>query len=185
MTGEPSVHIQIGELHASRRPVVIKTVLGSCIAACLRDPVARVGGMNHFMLPVPTNGDAADLARFGIHAMELLIGEIQKLGGERDRLEAKVFGGGHVLEIPESPNGVPQQNIRFIREFLATEGICIVAHDMGGRTARQIQFYTGSGKVLLKRIARNLLRAAGQEQAHERQAMRELERYGNITLFDD
>lgn len=181
-----TVHIQIGGLHASQRSVVIKTVLGSCISACLRDPVARVAGMNHFMLPIPTNGDGRDdLARFGIHAMELLIGEIQKLGGERERLEAKVFGGGHVLQIPESPNGVPQQNIRFIREFLATEGIPILAQDVGGRNARQIQFHTGSGRVLLKRLDGAIMRAAREEQAHERQAMQELRLPGDITLFDD
>jgi chemotaxis protein CheD len=186
MSQPTTVHIQIGGIHASRRSVVIKTVLGSCIAACLRDPVARIGGMNHFMLPVPTNGDGRDdMARFGIHAMELLIGEIQKLGGERDRLEAKVFGGGHVLQIPESPNGVPQQNIRFIREFLATEGIRILAQDVGGRNARQIQYHTASGRVLLKRLNGEVLRAAREEQAHERQAVEVLQRRTDITLFDD
>lgn len=186
MTRGAQVTIHIGGVFATREPTVIKTLLGSCIAACLRDPVVGVGGMNHFMLPATLNGDAgANSPRFGVHAMELLIGEIQKLGGERSRLEAKVFGGGHVLQIAESSNGVPQQNIRFIREFLRTEGIPLLAHDLGGRTARYILFNTGSGKVRLKRLSGVTGLTTVVEREHEAQAQQEVQRYGEITLFDD
>jgi chemotaxis protein CheD len=180
------VTIQIGEVFASREPTVIRTVLGSCIAACLRDPATGIGGMNHFMLPTPLNGHGgADLARFGVHAMELLIGNLQKLGGERGRLQAKVFGGGHVLQIPESACGVPQLNIRFIREFLATEGIPLVAHDLGGRIAREVLFHTNSGKVLMKRLSSLNRMLTKKEQKHQTQARDEIKECGEITLFGD
>ncbi len=179
------VTIHIGGVYASREPAVIRTVLGSCIAACLRDPTTGVGGMNHFMLPAPPNGDGeGDLTRFGVHAMELLIGEIQKLGGERERLQAKVFGGGHVLDIAESDDGVPQQNIRFIFQFLRTEGIPLMAHDLGGRGARHIQFDTGSGTVRLKRLAGLSALRLSAEREHERMARQQVQSTGDITLFD-
>src|SRR5580658_1868975 len=88
--------IHIGEIFASREPAVVRTVLGSCIAVCLRDPVAGVGGMNHFLLPYGGHNELAS-ARYGIHAMELLINDCMKVGADRAKLEAKVFGGGHVL----------------------------------------------------------------------------------------
>lgn len=186
MTLGKQVSIQLGQVHASREPAIIRTVLGSCIAACLRDPVVRVGGMNHFMLPAPLNGDAEDPARFGVHAMELLIGGIQKLGGERRRLEAKVFGGGHVLDVRVSAISVPQQNIEFITEFLAAEGITLVARDVGGCTARQVMFYTDTGKVLIKRLGRQGLPPAMVERQHQVRAQQQVAaKYGEITLFDD
>ena len=117
--------------------------------------------------------------------MELLIGEIQKLGGQRARVQAKVFGGGHVLQIAESVNGVPQQNIRFIREFLRTEGIPLLAHDLGGRSARHVLFDTGSGKVRLKRLSGVTRVTTVAERDHEAEAERKMRRYGEITLFDD
>lgn len=186
MRHKAQVTIHIGGVVATREPTIIKTLLGSCIAACLRDPVASVGGMNHFMLPATSNDDAeANLSRFGVHAMELLIGEIQKMGGQRSRLEAKVFGGGHVLQIAESVNGVPQQNIRFIHGFLRAEGIPLLAHDLGGRSARYILFDTGSGKVRLKRLRSVTGLATVVEKEHEAQAQQEIQRYGEITLFDE
>src|SRR2546421_751585 len=122
MTSRPDVTIHIGQIHVANEPTVIKTVVGSCIAVCLYDPALRLGGMNHFLLPTPCNGDRpADLARFAIHAMELLIGAMQKSGGDRRRLQAKVFGGGHVLAFSAQTDSVPAQNIRFIQQFLATE----------------------------------------------------------------
>jgi len=118
MTSRPNVAIHIGQIHVAKEPTVIKTVVGSCIAVCLYDPALRLGGMNHFLLPTPCNGDRpADLARFGIHAMELLIGAMQKSGGDRRRLQAKVFGGGHVLAFSAQTDSVPAQNIRFIQQF--------------------------------------------------------------------
>lgn len=186
MSQRPQVTIHIGGVFAAREPTVIKTLLGSCIAACLRDPETGVGGMNHFMLPAALNGNAENNpSRFGLHAMELLIGQIQKLGGARARLQAKVFGGGHVLQIADSPDGVPQRNIRFIREFLCMEEIPLLAHDMGGYVARYVLFDTASGKVRLKRLSGMSSMTTVAEREHEATAQREIERYGEITLFGD
>ncbi len=189
MIRKSHVTIHIGGIFASREPVVIRTVLGSCIAACLRDPATGIAGMNHFMLPAPPNGGGeGDPARFGVHAMELLIGQMQKLGGERGRLRAKVFGGGHVLQIAETPHGVPQQNIRFIREFLRLEGIPLMAHDLGGRNARLVLFDTGSGGVRLKRFAGLRRVTTVAEREHQADAQRQLQQqqqFGDVTLFDE
>ncbi|PWB81269.1 MAG: chemotaxis protein CheD [Candidatus Methylomirabilota bacterium] len=186
MSRKGEVTIHIGGVFATHEPTVIKTLLGSCIAACLRDPATGIGGMNHFMLPAAPNGDGeANPARFGLHAMELLIGKIQRLGGERSRLQAKVFGGGHVLQIAESAHGVPQQNIRFIREFLRTEEIPLLAHDLGGRAARYVLFDTASGKVRVRRLAGMTSVTTVVEREHEATAQQQIEQYGDVTLFED
>jgi chemotaxis receptor (MCP) glutamine deamidase CheD len=181
------VIIYIGGVFASRDGAVVKTLLGSCIATCLWDPQNGVGGMNHFMLPRPANGDSAgDLSRFGVHAMELLIGRIQRLGGDRRRLQAKLFGGGHVLQMAGAGASVPEQNIRFIRHFMADEGIPVVARDLGGTAARQVMFHTDSGKALLKRLpATQDLARIEVERAHQREAGRIQAQTGAVTLFDD
>jgi len=180
------ITIQIGGIFASRDSIVIGTVLGSCIAVCLRDPMTGIGGMNHFMLPAPPNGTGGEEpGRYGVHAMELLIGDIQKLGGERARLEAKVFGGGHVLRIRESDTGVPQLNIRFIREFLRTEGIPLLAEDLGGYAARYVLFDTASGTARVKRLGGLEVQATVVEREHQQSAHRTLQSSGEITLFDD
>src|SRR5438132_1489223 len=114
-TGEVTIHI--GGVYASERPTIIKTLLGSCVAVCLHDPERAVGGMNHFMLP-RGDGDDAEAGRFGVHAMDLLIGAIMKAGGDRRRLVAKVFGGANVLELSGSVVDVPRRNIDFARPFL-------------------------------------------------------------------
>jgi len=143
--------IHIGGVFASAKPYVVRTVLGSCIAVCLRDPISLVGGMNHFMLP---SGSANSLipTSFGVHAMELLINRCMGLGSDRNRLEAKIFGGAHVLRIKESSENVPAVNIKFAREFLQTEGIPVVSHDLGGYSAREVYFFTDTGRTVLRRL---------------------------------
>lgn len=186
MVERPEVTIHIGQVYVTREPTIIKTILGSCIAACLIDPVARVGGMNHFMLPAPGNGGGewTDGSQFGVHAMDLLIGAIQKAGGDRRRLQAKLFGGGHVLRIAGNGANVPEQNIHFIEEFMNVEGIMVVSRDLGGYLPRRVHFYTDSGKVYVKRLGQHMLR---QTRTEEREALRmiggEAPRFGEITLF--
>ncbi|MDH5512633.1 MAG: hypothetical protein OEY27_05390, partial [Gammaproteobacteria bacterium] len=97
--------IHIGGLHASHQPLLLDTVLGSCIAACLYDPVLGMGGMNHFMLPEGSDPGDPTSTRYGVNAMELLISDLMKLGADRRRFQAKIFGGGHVLNIRESLDG--------------------------------------------------------------------------------
>ncbi|MEO7718649.1 MAG: chemotaxis protein CheD [Capsulimonas sp.] len=143
--------IHIGGVCASGDATVVRTILGSCIAVGLYDPTANVGGLNHFMLPESSSGEAVS-ARYGVHAMELLINDCMRHGADRRRLQAKVFGGAHVLRIAESAEGVPQSNIRFALNFLETEEIPVVSRDLGGYAAREVYFFTDTGRALLRRL---------------------------------
>lgn len=126
------------------------TVLGSCVAACLRDPLLRIGGMNHFMLPDGTASDGAP-ARYGSHAMELLINDLLKRGASRRRLEAKVFGGANVLRGFTS-NPVGSRNAEFVHAYLEAERIPVLAEDLGGIHPRKIWFFPDTGRVVLQRL---------------------------------
>ena len=145
-----------GEYYATNKDMALVTVLGSCVSACLRDRETGIGGMNHFMLHeegklVGSHGNISAGGRYGVHAMELLINQILKLGGRRDRLEAKVFGGGNVLQGFMLSN-VGQQNAEFIVEYLNLERIPIVARDLLDVWPRKIYFFPRSGKVMVKRL---------------------------------
>ena len=128
--------------------VLIMTTLGSCIAACLWDREAKVGGMNHFMLP---EGDAGS-GRYGSYAMELLINEMMKRGATRGTMEAKVFGGGQVIEGMTTMN-IGQRNTDFVVDYLKTERIPILAKDVLSVYPRKVCFLPGSGKAMVKRLA--------------------------------
>jgi len=122
---------------------VLTTILGSCIATCIRDPNRGVGGMNHFLLP-DSDGHDRDARCYGVNAMELLINDIQKRGGDRRRLEAKIFGGANVVA---ALSDVGARNAAFARQFLADEGIAIVGGDIGGTSARRVQYCPTTGKA--------------------------------------
>jgi len=179
---EKEILLHVGAVHASAEPAVIKTLLGSCIAVCLWDPAVRVGGMNHFMLPTgSSNGPQDDPARFGVHAMDRLVGEMLKLGAAPSRFVVKVFGGASVLVLPGSGGQIPQSNVTFIREYLARESMRVAAISVGGTLPRQIRFFTETGKVLVRRVV-----ALGtQERLLEREAeQRKVPgEFGDVTLF--
>jgi len=141
-----------GEYFASARERVLVTVLGSCVAACIRDARLGIGGMNHFMLP-EAEGERPDWggARYGAFAMEVLINHLLKLGAARERLEAKVFGGGNVLPGMTQSN-VGQRNAAFVLAYLETEGIRIAARDLGGDCPRKVYYFPASGRALVKRL---------------------------------
>jgi len=150
--------VQPGEFYitVAHAEEAITTVLGSCIAACIRDPQAAIGGMNHFMLPEEAQhgrGDwreAVGLAtRYGSYAMESLINGLLKLGARRERLEVKLFGGGQVLDV-EIPVGL--RNIEFAHRWLGTEGLPVVAQDVGGKMPRRIVSFPASGTVKVKQL---------------------------------
>jgi chemotaxis protein CheD len=181
-----SISIHIGGFHASREPAVIETLLGSCVAVCLYDPVARIGGMNHILLP-----GKADLklfnnvARYAINAMELLINRVMTLGGERSHLVAKVFGGAHLLPAVSPENGMGARNSEFVLEFLHMEAIFIVSRDLGGHDTRKIYFHTDSGEVFLKRIpSTRYPNISFEERKLLELARRKAEESGDVALFD-
>jgi chemotaxis protein CheD len=138
------VQLTLGDTYVTQDPEeVLTTILGSCIAACIRDPVSGVGGMNHFLLPDGSSGDR-EARCYGINAMELLINDILKHGGDRRRLEAKLFGGANVVS---ALTDVGSRNFAFARQFLNDEGIPIVGGDVGGEAARRIQYMPFSGRA--------------------------------------
>ncbi len=143
-----------GEYYYTNKSMLIVTVLGSCVSACIRDRVSGIGGMNHFMLP---NGDgdirnpSSASMRYGAYAMEVLINQLLKAGARRENLEAKVFGGGNVLRGFTVIN-IGEQNAQFVRDFLRTEKIRVVAEDLNDVHPRKVYFFPATGKVLVKKL---------------------------------
>jgi chemotaxis protein CheD len=147
-----AVKLMPGEYYATRQERVLCTVLGSCVSACIRDPKTGIAGMNHFLLAAA--GESADAsARYGVHAMELLINQLLKLGASRSRLEAKLFGGGNMMR-SQNRNNVGAQNARFALAFMADEGIPVISRDLFGEQPRKIWYFPESGKVLLRRLTK-------------------------------
>lgn len=141
------VHIIQGEYKVINDPdVVLTTILGSCVAACLRDPVAGVGGMNHFLLPGTASSpmSGGDATRYGVHLMELLINGLLKQGARRDRLEAKIFGGAKTIA---TFSNVGEQNATFAVQFLKDEGIPVVGSSTGGEHGRKVEYWPISGRA--------------------------------------
>ncbi|MDQ0465534.1 chemotaxis protein CheD [Caulobacter ginsengisoli] len=138
--------IQGGHFVTDDGNVVLSTVLGSCVAACLRDPLAGIGGMNHFLLGESrTEGQAdGEMIRYGAYAMEVLINGLMARGASRNRLEAKLFGGARMLG---GLSDIGAANARFARKFLADEGIPLLGESLGGDAARRLEFWPVSGRV--------------------------------------
>lgn len=133
--------------------VVISTLLGSCVAVCLQDPVARVGGMNHFLLGEP-GADCTvgrnDMQRYGVHAMELLINAMMQNGASRGRLRAHLYGGANIIA---GLGGIGSSNAAFARQFMETEGIEVGRCELGGTRARKVEFMPYEGRVRATTVA--------------------------------
>ena len=179
-----TVRVQPGEFFATDRDVSLVTVLGSCVAACVRDRESGIGGMNHFMLPRARGpaGPASESARYGVNAMELLINELIRLGARRARLEAKVFGGGNVLAGVTLLN-VGEMNAEFVRRFLREESIPVVASDLEGAVSRQVRYFPATGRALVRGIGRRDDYAVLEGEARYGERLRELPVAGDVELF--
>ncbi len=145
-----------GEYYVTAEDEVIVTVLGSCVSACIRDPKAGVGGMNHFMLPAGSTLDnvydkdyLSSSARYGNFAMEHLINSILKAGGRKQNLEVKIVGGGQIIA---NMTNIGRKNIEFVRCYLQTEGLRILAEDVGDVYPRKLQYFPKTGKVRVKKL---------------------------------
>lgn len=146
-----------GEYYVTTGNEMITTVLGSCVAACIRDSVAGIGGMNHFMLPETSKSrlssrDEAVVGtalRYGNYAMEHLINTILQYGGKRKNLEVKLFGGGKIIA---TLGDVGSKNVQFVLDYLDTEALRLVAHDLGDIYPRKVNFYPQTGRVRMKKI---------------------------------
>jgi len=147
-----AVKVLPGEYFVDNEDLLVMTTLGSCIAACLWDRHAQIGGMNHFMLPETGETDLSGAAgRYGTYAMELLINELMKKGARRDGLEAKLFGGGNVMRNFTTLN-VGERNAAFAEKFLETERIRVTAKDLLDIYPRKVVFFTHSGRALIKKL---------------------------------
>lgn len=143
-----------GEYFVSDQGMLLVTVLGSCVAACIRDVDSGIGGMNHFMLPDDGGRDSlGSSARYGTYAMEVLINHLFKMGARRNRLEAKVFGGGAVLTSLSSSN-VGVRNAEFVLDYLKTEKIPVVAKDLLDSYPRKVYYFSQTGRVLVRKLHR-------------------------------
>jgi chemotaxis protein CheD len=173
-----------GEYFVSEEPKVVYTILGSCISVCLRDPFAKVGGMNHFMLAAPSNTEGhdnwSDSGRYGSFAMEMLINEILQRGGMKKRLEAKVFGGGKIYD---GNIDIGAKNAAWALDYLEREDIPLMKANVGDVCPRKVYFFTDSGKVLLKKLDRVVADTIVQEEGQYRAKLQQAPVQSEVTLF--
>jgi chemotaxis protein CheD len=178
-----AVKVLPGEYYVTRRNMVLVTVLGSCVTACIRDVDSGIGGMNHFMLPEEAGGNVvSSSARYGTFAMEVLINHLQKLGARRNRLEAKVFGGGAVMESLVSSN-VGTRNAEFVLDYLKTEKIPIVAKDLLDSYPRKVYSFPQTGRVLVRKLHRVHNDTLFTREKAYRSRLAETKVDGDIELF--
>ena len=156
--GMMAVKLLPSEYYVTSSNTALSTVLGSCVAACLHDREAGVAGMNHFMLPddgepgaVAGTRDANESMRYGAYAMDVLIRELVRAGARRDRLKAKVFGGGAVLANMTTLN-IGDRNADFVLRYLNNERIEVAAQDLRGPHARRVCFVPATGKAIVRKL---------------------------------
>ncbi len=147
-----AVKIKPGEFYVTNNHEAITTVLGSCVTACIRDPVTGIGGMNHFLLPDTDdhrNTPFSDSARYGAFAMEKLINEVLKHGGYKQRLEVKIVGGGRMVR---GMTHIGDQNVKFVMQYLEDEGLDITSADIGGEHPRSVVYLPREGRLLVRKL---------------------------------
>lgn len=173
-----------GEYYVTSRHMLLVTVLGSCVAACIRDPVSGIGGMNHFMLPEsgdPHNPLSAS-ARYGGYAMEVLVNQLIKMGASRSRLEAKVFGGGAVMRGFTTQN-VGELNSEFVLEYLRAEKIRVMAQDLRDIYPRKVYYFPASGRVLVKKLKQVHNNTIIEREAEYGARLKTSDMAGDVELF--
>ncbi len=179
-----AVKVMPGEFFVASDDVVISTVLGSCVSACVWDRTAKVGGMNHFMLPggESSGGDLTTASgRYCVFAMEQLINELMKRSARKSNMEAKVFGGGAVLRNFSTLN-VGERNAAFVLEFLKTEGIRVVSQDLLDVHPRRVAFFPSTGRALCKKLTQTDSSLVTAEQQYTAK-INTTEVSGDIELF--
>jgi len=185
----PAAKILPGECYVSDKNEMIVTVLGSCVAACIRDKAIGIGGMNHFMLPVQsgthaiTRSGSVDTALcYGNWAMEYLINSILKLGGKRNRLEIKLFGGGRVLA-GMSNMDVGRRNIEFVQDYLTQEGFSVTSQDLGDKYPRKVLYFPDTGAVKMRRLRSVANTTIEKREREYLDSMSNKPQTGDVELF--
>ena len=187
--GMTATKIHPGQWYATAADEVIVTVLGSCVSACIRATDLRSGGMNHFMLPEGPRGTpggwesaaTSTAMRYGNHAMECLVNALVRRGGERRRMEVKLFGGGRVLA---AMTDIGAQNIEFVRTWLEREGMTVSAEDVGDVYPRKVYYFPTTGRVMVRRITRLHNATLFERESAYREKLRSDRVAGSIELFD-
>lgn len=178
-----SITVFSGDWRVTANPEeMLVTILGSCVAACIHDPVAKVGGMNHFLLPGDDSvvAQTSDAARYGVFAMENLINGLLKAGARKERMEVKVFGGGNVIK---NSQRIGSKNAAFIRTFLKREGFKISGEDLEGDLPRRIHFFPDTGKVMMRKLHRKEDMRVIEEENRYRKTIATAPVEGEIDLF--
>ncbi len=170
----PGDHLVIDEPGSA-----VSTLLGSCVAACIRDKTRGVGGLNHFLLP---GSDQSQSSRYGVYAMEVLINNILSQGSQRANLEAKVFGGAEVIATGGQTR-VGKKNAMFVLDYLKSEGVSVVAEDLGGTSARRVYFFPADGKVRVQYMAATETKRAAEGEAKLTQRLETKPTTGSVELF--
>ena len=180
-----AVKILPGEYYVTTGDKLIVTVLGSCVAVCLRDKKNHYGGMNHFLLPNDGSNESGLLtesARYGIYAMEILINHLLKLGASKNRLEAKVFGGGNVLR-GLTVNNVGKRNAEFVLDYLHNESIPVCAQDLLDEYPRKVYFFPDTGKVMVKKLKTVHNTTIFDRESEYRMRVKYTPKSGDVDLF--
>lgn len=151
MENRLKMFIYPGKLFASPAPYYLNTILGSCVAVCLYDDVKKIGGMNHYMLPL-WNGDGLASPKYGNVAIELLINKMLKLGCKKRNIKAKIFGGASVIKTKHDLYNIGERNIQLAEDILEKENIKIIARSVGGDHGRKILMDTASFQIRHKFI---------------------------------
>lgn len=187
--GLPAAKIMPGECYVSDKGEMIVTVLGSCVAACIRDTKLGIGGMNHFMLPVQSGDRMIDRPNlvnsalcYGNWAMEYLVNEIVKRGGLRSRFEVKIFGGGKVLSGLTNMD-IGARNVGFIVDYLREEGLDITARDTGSDCPRKVLYFPDTGAVKMKRLKTRANTTVEKREKAYLDSMSQKPKSGDIELF--
>jgi chemotaxis protein CheD len=172
-----------GEYYVTARDMMLVTVLGSCVSACIRDTKTGIGGMNHFMLPEgDPHNPLSESARYGGYAMEVLLNQLLKLGASRARLEAKVFGGGAVMR-GFTLHNVGERNSDFVLEYLAAERIRVVAEDLRDIYPRKVYYFPATGRVLIKKLKQVHNNTILQREQDYGSRLKTSEMSGDVELF--
>jgi chemotaxis protein CheD len=182
--GRNAVKILPGEFFVAADDIVVSTVLGSCVSACIWDRVAGLGGMNHFMLPEggKETDSAAVAGRFGVFAMEQLINELLKRGARKMNFECKLFGGGAVMKNFSTLN-VGERNAQFAIDFLKTEGIRLASKDLLDVYPRRVVFFPTVGRALCRKLTHVDATLVADEQRYTVKVNSEPSRGGDVELF--
>jgi chemotaxis protein CheD len=172
-----------GEYSVTARGLVLVTVLGSCVSACIRDRDSGIGGMNHFMLPDSGDSDpVSGAARYGAHAMGILVNHLLKLGARRASLEAKVFGGSRVMA-SLAGSQVGERNARFVLDYLATEQIPVTARDLLDIHPRKVYFFPSTGRVMVKKLFKLANDTLARREREYQAQLRVRKLAGDIEIF--